>query len=152
MSEGSFVSGRTVGLVAVLLLVAIQLVPVDVRNFPVSPEGSIYGIETVPMEVKSVFESSCNNCHSNQTRWPWYSRLAPASWIVAHDVHEGRRHMNFSEWSSYSQKKRDEKLENICDQLMNGDMPDGKYLLIHRNARLSEGQKEAVCRWTQSPR
>jgi len=60
--------------------------------------------------------------------------------------------MNLSEWGTYSPKKRDQKLEDICDQLMNGDMPDGKYLLIHRNARLSEEQKEAVCQWTQSPR
>jgi Haem-binding domain len=137
---------------AFVLLVAIQFVPVDNRNPPVQSANTIYSIEAVPQNVRAIFESSCTNCHSNQTRWPWYSHVAPFSWIVVHDVHRGRNLMNFSEWGMYSPKKRDQKLEDICDQLMNGDMPDGKYLLIHRKARLSEEQKEAVCQWTQAPR
>jgi len=135
-----------------LLLILIQLLPVDTSNPTVQPANSIYMVEAVPENVRVIFDSSCSNCHSNQTRWPWYSHLAPLSWIVAHDVHRGRSLMNFSVWGSYTQKKRDEKLEDICDQLMNGDMPDGKYLLVHRTARLSDEQKESVCRWTQAPR
>lgn len=137
---------------ALVLLAGIQLIPVDIRNPPVQTANTIYAVENVPQNVRDVFESSCSSCHSDQTRWPWYSHVAPFSWIVAHDVHRGRKLMNFSEWASYSPRKRDQKLEDICDQLMNGDMPDGKYLLIHRNARLTEEQKEAVCQWTQSPR
>jgi len=106
----------------------------------------------VPATVRSIFEDSCKNCHSNQTAWPWYSRVAPFSWIVAHDVHAGRRQLNFSEWSLYSPKKQEEKLEDICDQVTNGDMPDGKYLLIHRQAKLTQQEREAVCDWVESTR
>jgi len=112
----------------------------------------MYTLERVPQDVRVIFNSSCDNCHSNQTRWPWYSHIAPVSWIVAHDVQQGRKFMNFSEWQSYSPKKRDQKLEDICEQVLNGDMPDGKYLLIHRSARLSPEEKESVCRWAQAPR
>jgi hypothetical protein len=63
--------------------------------------------------------------------------VAPFSWIVARDVHQGRKHLNFSEWGTYSPEKREEKLGAICDQVVNGDMPDGKYLLIHRTAQLT---------------
>jgi len=143
---------KRIALGTLLLLVGAQLVPVDTRNPPTPPANSIYAAESVPPNVRAIFDSSCNNCHSNETRWPWYSHVAPFSWIVAHDVHRGRRLMNFSEWAGYGEKKRDQKLEDICDQLMNGDMPDGKYLLIHRSARLSQEQKESVCRWTQAPR
>lgn len=136
----------------VLLWIAIQLVAVDTRNPPVQPANSIYAVEQVPENVRTIFESSCNNCHSNETRWPWYSHVAPLSWLVAHDVHRARSLMNFSEWGTYSSKKRDQKLENICDELMNGDMPDGKYLLVHRSAHLSQQERESVCRWTQAPR
>ena len=135
-----------------LLLLGIQLIPAPVRNPPVQQANTLYAVENVPPDVRSIFDASCNNCHSNRTNWPWYSHVAPLSWIVAHDVQNGRRLMNFSEWGTYSQKKRDEKLESICDQLMNGDMPDGKYLLIHRSARLTAEQSESVCLWTQSPR
>ena len=141
---------KRIVLALALLMILVQLLPVDISNPTVQPANSIYAVEAVPDNVRAIFDSSCNNCHSNQTRWPWYSHVAPLSWIVAHDVHRGRSLMNFSVWGTYTQKKRDEKLEDICDQLMNGDMPDGKYLLVHRNARLSEEQKENVCRWTQA--
>jgi len=135
-----------------VVLAGIQLIPVDRRNPAADPSHAIYATEPMPAEVKAVFERSCNDCHSSQTRWPWYSRVAPVSWIVAHDVHEARKQMNFSEWSTYPQKRRDQKLEAICEQLMNGDMPDGKYALIHRSARPTQQQREAVCTWVDSMR
>ncbi len=137
---------------AALILALMQLYPVDRRNPPVQSANMIYSVEVVPGNVRAIFDSSCKNCHSNETQWPWYSHIAPFSWVVAHDVHRGRSLMNFSEWATYSQKKRDQKLEDICDQLLNGEMPDGKYLLIHRQVQPSEEQKEAVCNWTQAPR
>ena len=85
---------------------------------------SIYAKEKLPPTVKAVLENSCANCHSNQTEWPWYSHVAPVSWMIASDVHEARRKMNFSEWAEYPANKREDKLEEICEQVTNGDMPD----------------------------
>jgi len=143
---------KRIGLAAVLLIVALQLIPVDRRNPVVNPSQSIEAQEKLPPAVQAVFHGSCANCHSNQTRWPWYSYVAPASWIVAGDVHAGRRKMNFSEWGRYSAEKREQKLEEICEQVTNGDMPDPKYLFLHRSARPTQQQREAVCQWTEESR
>jgi hypothetical protein len=141
---------KTASLAAAALLVCVQFVPVTRDNPPAPGPDHVYA--TAPANVRTVLDDYCKDCHSNQTAWPWYSYVAPFSWIVAHDVHKGRRKLNFSEWDTYSPKKRGEKLEAICDQVVNGDMPDGKYLLIHRNARLTQQEQEAVCTWVESLR
>jgi len=132
-----------------VVLAGIQLIPVDRRNPAADPSHAIYATEPMPAEVKAVFERSCNDCHSSQTRWPWYSYVAPTSWIVAHDVHAARRQMNFSEWAGYSEKKTEERLNGICEQVVNGDMPEGKYALIHRRARVTEDERAAICQWVE---
>jgi Haem-binding domain len=144
--------GKQIAVAIVVLFVALQLVPVDRRNPSVDPAQTIYAITPVPPGVRSVFDGSCNDCHSNETRWPWYAHVSPASWIVAHDVHKGRREMNFSEWGTYSPKKREDKLEEICEQVENGDMPEGKYAFLRPKSKPTEAQRDAVCKWTEDAR
>ena len=146
------VTVKWAGCAVAALVVAIQFVPATRTNPSIQPSNVIYATQSVPANVRSVFDGSCKNCHSNQTAWPWYSYVAPFSWIVARDVNRGRRQLNFSEWGTYSPKKREQKLEDICEQLANGDMPDGKYLLIHRKAKLTQEQRDAVCTWVESAR
>jgi len=129
--------------------IGLQAVPVDRSNPVVDPARTIFASETMSPKVETVLRRSCQDCHSNLTRWPWYSYVAPISWIVAHDVHAARRQMNLSEWSGYSQKKREERLNGICEQVVNGDMPEGKYALIHRRARISEDERTAICQWVE---
>lgn len=143
---------KGMGTALLSLFVASQLIPVDRRNPPVERARTLYEVQPVPAGVRQVFERSCQNCHSNETAWPWYSYVAPVSWLVAHDVHQARRTMNFSEWGSYSAAKKEEKLEEICEQVTNGDMPDRKYALFHRNARPSSADRAAVCDWTEEAR
>jgi len=123
---------------------------VDRNNPAIDPAKTIFAVQPMPAKVQSMFQSSCKDCHSNETYWPWYSHVAPVSWLVAHDVHEGRRSLNLSEWATYSEKRKEHKLEEICEQIVNGDMPDGKYTFIHRDKKLTQEQKDAVCEWTQS--
>lgn len=139
-------------LVLLALLVVAQFVPIKRDDPQVDSSRSIYAKEKMPEQVKSVFEGSCANCHSDHTAWPWYSYVAPASWVIASDVHDARRKMNFSEWADYPANKREEKLEEICEQLTNGDMPDFKYVLVHRNARVTQTERDAVCQWTEDAR
>lgn len=87
------------------LLLAVQLVPVTHDNPPSDRAKSFYNIEPLPLDVHSIFQPSCNNCHSNGTIWPWYSYVAPASWIIAHDVHQARGKMNFSEWGGLQRQE-----------------------------------------------
>jgi Haem-binding domain len=140
----------TVAIAAAFLL--SQLIPVNRGNPKVDPSQTLYATEKVPPAVKATFDRSCQNCHSNQTAWPWYSYIAPASWVIAHDVHQARKTMNLSEWGSYTTKKREEKLEDICDQVTNGDMPDPKYALFHRSSKIGPDERAAVCQWTEDSR
>lgn len=147
-----FVWAKRVGRVILVLMLAGQLVPVNRRNPPVDPSKTIYTTQNVPPRVRLVLERSCKNCHSNETAWPWYSHVAPLSWWIARDVHRARKAMNFSEWGRYSTKRKEDKLEEMCDQVTNGDMPDSMYLLVHREAVVTPQERNAVCQWTEDAR
>ena len=141
--------GSKVVIAAAVVFAGLQAIPVDRSNPAVDQSRTIFATEALPAKVETVLRRSCADCHSNQTRWPWYSYVAPTSWIVAHDVHAARRQMNFSEWAGYSERKREERLNGICEQVVNGDMPEGKYALIHRRARVTEDERAAICQWVE---
>jgi hypothetical protein len=143
---------KRIAVATAFLLVAFQLIPIDRSNPVVGPSRTIYATLTMPAEVKTVFERSCKNCHSNETVWPWYSYVAPISWVVAHDVHHARKTMNLSEWGAYSAQKKEDKLEEICEQVTKGEMPDRKYAIFHREARLTPQERNAVCQWSDDAR
>lgn len=134
-------------IVAVLLLLAIQLYRPSTTN-PVSDRTQdIRSILTVEPKVASVIDRSCGDCHSNQTVWPWYSHVAPASWLVVSDVNRGRAAMNLSDWGKYSAKQQKEHLEGVCSEVSQGEMPAVQYALMHPDARLTAAEKTAVCGW-----
>jgi hypothetical protein len=128
-----------VGLVALSIL--IQFIPVDRHNPPVESDIS------APPEVKAVLRQSCYDCHSNQTVWPWYSRIAPFSWLLAGDVHEGREELNFSTWNRYSTKKQVKKRQEIWKEVAEGDMPPWLYTTAHRGTRLSADDRAILRAW-----
>ena len=130
------------GLAAAALL-AIQMVPVARAN----PPGR--GTVTAPPEVMEALRSACFDCHSAETRWPWYSRVAPASWLIADHVREGREHLDFSSWTTLPADERAEKAEEIAEELGEGEMPLRSYTLLHPEARLDEARVEAVIRWAR---
>jgi hypothetical protein len=129
-------------LIAVVLVVIIQFIPVKRANPPV--EADFDG----PRDVATVLKNSCYDCHSNEARWPWYSRVAPASWLVAHDVKEARERMNFSLWGTYEASRQEKLAEEIWEEVEDGEMPLRKYLLAHPEARLSEDARESLSEWS----
>lgn len=134
----------------IAFLAVIQLIRPPRVNLPIDPKREIYSMVTVEPAVASTFSRSCNDCHSNQTVWPWYSYVAPASWLVVYDVNKGRSEMNFSEWGMYDPKKKSELLEGICKEVTEGEMPGAGYTLLHPNAKLTATDVSAICRWTQA--
>ncbi|HEX8291674.1 MAG TPA: heme-binding domain-containing protein [Pyrinomonadaceae bacterium] len=100
-------------------------------------------------EVEAILRRSCNDCHSSETAWPWYSHVAPASWFLKHHVDEGRRELSFSEWATYPKRKRERKLHEMCEQVESGEMPLKSYLPLHPGARLSEEDRRVLCEWTR---
>ena len=136
---------RSIIVFAICLAVAIQFVPIRRDNPPVTDDV------TAPAAVVSILQRSCFDCHSYDTRWPWYSHVAPVSWLVARDVHEGRRHLNLSAWSDYPPDIRQQKLLDIVNELQEGDMPPWYYTPLHPAARLSPDEVNAVVGWAKSP-
>jgi hypothetical protein len=134
----------------VIALVVSQFIPVDRSNPPADPGKDIAARIPPPPPVAAALERACRDCHSNRTRWPWYSRVAPVSWVVVSDVKDGRRHLNFSEWGAYDESRAHTKLQEICDEVTSGGMPDFKYTLIHRDAALSPQEVSAICGWTKA--
>jgi hypothetical protein len=142
--------------VLALLFVGIQLVPVERANPSSDPSRAIWAGTQVTPEVAGLLRNSCGDCHSNDTRWPWYSHLAPVSWFVTEHVKDGRRHLNFSEWLQDAGGPRraapEKRLEEICDEVSKGGMPLRSYSLIHRNASLSADDVRRICEWTAAER
>ncbi len=129
----------------VIILILIQLIPVN-RNNPSSAKE----LEIIaPPEIKIILENSCYDCHSNQTKWPFYSYIAPVSWLVAGDVHEGRDEFNFSEWFNLPVQKRERLKEKMIEEIMENKMPLPAYLMIHSQAGLNELQKKMLKDWAE---
>lgn len=123
------------------LFVAIQFVPVDRTNPPVTAPM------TAPPAVNDLLRRACFDCHSNETIWPWYAYVAPASWLVARDVVEGRKHLNLSTWGDFSSTKRESKASEMAEEVEAGEMPPSQYLLIHRDAVLTPEEKHVLRAW-----
>jgi len=125
------------------LLVAAQFVPVD-RTNP-APVSSVHA----PPEVMEILRGACFDCHSRRTRWPWYSRVAPVSWWVAHHVKEGRGDMDFDDWPLFDMEARELILRDVESQLEKGKMPPASYKLAHPAARLSPAQVDVLLAWSR---
>ncbi len=130
-------------LAIIIAMVALQFVPVTRDNPPVS--GDFSG----DPEVKQVLRQSCYDCHSHETTWPWYSGIAPVSWLVASDVEEGREKLNFSNWSALLADDKKSLKKEIWKEIEGGEMPLKIYLLLHSGAKLSETDKSVIRRWVE---
>lgn len=107
---------------------------------------------SAPVEVRRVIEAKCADCHSERTEWPVYSKVAPASWLVEHDVHEGREHLNLSRWQQLSAQSRIDLLTKIAAEVRSGQMPVKQYLLLHPSARLSADEQQMLYDWAKAER
>jgi Haem-binding domain len=100
-----------------------------------------------PPEVEAILRNSCYDCHSNQTRWPWYSRVAPLSWVIVDHVEQGRKQINFSEWGDYFPRTRKRKLQWMQRALHDEVMPLWSYRLMHPGTRLNDADRATLDHW-----
>lgn len=124
-----------------VVIIAIQIVPVDRSNPPVE------GVVAAPPEVYAVLERACFDCHSNKTEWPWYSYVAPVSWLVAHHVHEGREEMNLTEWNKLTPGKQAHKISECWEKVEEGEMPLPSYVRMHADAKLTDAERKLIQEW-----
>ena len=138
-------------LVACLLLIAQFKRPA--KTNPVSdPSLAIEAHVQVDPNVGAILNRSCYDCHSNKTRWPWYSNVAPVSWFVIDHVNEGRHDLNFSEWGKYSRQDQKAQLGQLCELITEGWMPLSSYTPLHPSAKLSDEDKKLLCSWASTQR
>jgi hypothetical protein len=135
--------------VLALLFVAAQLKRPDRTNPAVDERKTMRANTQMTPQVAAILERSCQDCHSSETTWPWYSNVAPVSWFLQSHIEEGRRELSFSEWGTYAKRKRERKLHEMCEQVEAGEMPLKSYLPLHPSARLSEDDKRVLCEWTK---
>ena len=133
-----------------VLLIAAQLVPNELPAVDTSNPGDIMGSGLVSQDVSILLKNSCYSCHSNETQYPWYSRVAPSSWLVARDVRAAREELNFSMWQDYDMMEKLEKLDDISIEVGGGEMPLPIYTLIHPSAKLDDKQRELIVSWAES--
>lgn len=127
---------------------AIQVYRPARTNPHTDPARTLQATTPVPPHIDKILQRACNDCHSNDTRWPWYSNLAPASWFLVDHVNEGRHELSFSEIGAYSAKKRAHKFEELCEMVKNGSMPIDNYVWLHPDAKLSQADVQALCAWS----
>ena len=136
--------------IAIGLLVALVIIQFFKPARNISSEKSTNDITnkyTVPASVQEILKTSCNDCHSNNTVYPWYANIQPVAWWLADHVNEGKRKIDFSEFSTYPPKKAHHKLEEVIEMVKEGEMPLQSYTIIHQNAKLSEPQKLELANW-----
>ncbi len=126
---------------AIVLFGLIQFVPASRTNPSVRADLS------APSAIKALLKASCYDCHSNETTWPWYSKIAPVSWLVVHDVNEGRSELNFSDWGTYNNFKKRYLLGEMKETIEEGTMPVKLYTYAHSQAKLDEKSKAQLVRW-----
>lgn len=101
-------------------------------------------------QVSRILRDACYDCHSNETTFPWYTGVAPFSWLILHDIEEGRKELNFSEWSTFTAKRKHHKLDELIEEVEKGEMPLKIYSVMHNKADLSEEQINALIGWART--
>ncbi len=135
---------KLVLLVLAGIIVIMQLIPLNQTNPDVIQDAN------APAHVKDILVESCYDCHSNQTVWPWYSRIAPGSFLIPRDVNEGRKHLNFSEFNDLDGFDSSDIAEELIEVLTEGEMPLPPYLILHPNASLSQSETNTLLDWANT--
>jgi len=130
------------------VFLGMQFVPTTTTPKPSATTG-VHMAEVINPQVGAILDRSCQDCHSSRTAWPWYSHVAPVSWIVSKHVSAGREILDFSDWANQPPSADERML--ICDAVSDGRMPLPEYTLIHRHARLSKRDVELICNWASAP-
>lgn len=136
--------------VLVILLVAfilIQFFPIDKNNPAPTPQMDFLTIKKTPETTAALIRNSCYDCHSNETKYPWYTNVQPFAWFLKSHIDDGRKELNFSTFATYEPKRQAHKLSEAAEQVQKGDMPLDSYVLIHSEAKLSAPQQQELIQY-----
>tara|TARA_R100000306_G_scaffold1479_1_gene4133 strand:+ start:11353 stop:11808 length:456 start_codon:yes stop_codon:yes gene_type:complete len=125
-------------------LIVIQFFPITLNESDTVPQSDFMVENQVPATIKNRLQVSCYDCHSNNTDYPWYSKIQPAAWYLEDHIQEGKDELNFNEWAEYSDRRKNSKLRSIISQIEEDKMPLDSYTLIHKDAILSDEDKRVI--------
>jgi len=130
-----------------VVFVGIQLVPAKRNLSSETPVTDFMKVYELPKTIELKLKSSCYDCHSNNTYYPWYNKIQPVAWLLENHIDEAKEELNFSEFDNYSTRKKKSKLKSIISQIRDDDMPLSSYTLMHADAKLSASEKKEIMEW-----
>lgn len=136
--------------IILIIFIAIQFFDVNPNKTAETSENAIEKNYSVPQNVRQILKTSCYDCHSNNTVYPWYSKIQPVKWWLANHINDGKRHLNFDEFGTYPNDKKLKKLDEVAETVNADEMPLSSYTVIHTNAKLSAEQKSIIQVWVKS--
>ena len=143
---------KKIAIILLIVLVGMQFYRPD-KNISGGDYVAAFETETKPSpEVKEILKTACYDCHSANTKYPWYNNIAPVSYWLADHIEDGREHLDFSDWENYDAKKKDHKLEEVIEEVKEGEMPLNEYTWTHAEADLSQEQISALLSWAEMAR
>jgi hypothetical protein len=140
---------KLIALILLLVFVGIQFIPTDRNQSDLVPKTDFLLVNKPPKNVSALLQESCYDCHSNNTEYPWYNKVQPIAWFLEYHIKEGKKELNFSEWNTYSKRRKNSKLKSIINQIEDDEMPLWSYVLIHKEAVLSDSKKQFVIDYIQ---
>jgi len=143
---------KIAGIVILVALVGIQFIPTTRNQSSEVLDTDFIKVFSPPRKIENLLRVSCYDCHSNNTNYPWYNRIQPASWFMEGHINDAKEELNFSVFGDYSGRKKKSKLKSIMSQIDESEMPLSSYTMIHRNARLSEDQRQMFMEWVEKIR
>lgn len=135
-----------------IVIGVLQFFQIDKENPPVEQSKDFIAMTNPSIEVANILKTSCYDCHSHETKYPWYTSVSPLSWWIKHHINDGRKHLNFSTWADYDAKKQDHKLDEGIEEVEEGEMPLNSYLWAHSESKLTPEQKETLLEFFESKR
>ncbi|MCB2208887.1 MAG: heme-binding domain-containing protein [Bacteroidetes bacterium] len=136
-------------LILIISVVIIQFIPNDKPEVVLANENDLIYNNQLPENISVMLKESCYDCHSNETVYPWYSHVAPVSWLVVKDIRDGRKELNFSFWESQSKMDKAKHLDNIIDEVLDENMPMPIYTIMHANAKLTKEERQLLADWAE---
>ncbi|MDO6811887.1 heme-binding domain-containing protein [Tenacibaculum soleae] len=135
---------KIIALVLVVCFVGIQFMPTELNQSNIVPKTDFLLVNNTPKNINTLLQTSCYDCHSNNTSYPWYNKIQPIAWFLENHIADGKEELNFNNWDTYSTRRKNSKLKSIINQIKNNEMPLSSYTLIHKNAKLSTPEKTLV--------
>jgi len=138
---------KTIAIVALVVLVGIQFIPTSRNQSDIVPVTDFISTYNPPQEVASILRTSCYDCHSNNTKYPWYNKIQPVAMFLEDHIKHGKEEFNFNEFGEYSDRRKKSKLKSFIRQVEQDEMPPDSYTLVHREAKISKDEKKQLINW-----